>query len=169
MEPDFKQAPPSPEGVPNIPDVVGVPSTPDAGGAELSQEQMRANLDEMMNKIQGKYQDITAQKASVDNQNKKMNSEALREIFDILQSQGVDPSKPEEVKAFMDKIAQTNPDLYQQIETAIQGIMGEEDIAGPEAGMASPVGPAVEPQMQPQMPGESNMNMSQNDTPQENL
>jgi len=109
---------------PTSPDSVFAPAgaSPQVG---LSQDQMRVNLQELMDKIQGKYQDFGAQQFSSDAKSKEQQSVLLRELFDLLQSAGIDPSNPEEVKAFLDKIKQQNPELAQQLETVLQAILGE--------------------------------------------
>src|SRR3990167_10099633 len=109
-------APASPEQAPAI------SGTPEG----LSQEEMRANLKGMMEKIQGKFQDFNAQKFSSGNKSKELQSQALREIFSILESMGVDPSSPEEVNAFLEDLKTKNPELAQQIETALKSVLGEE-------------------------------------------
>ena len=99
----------------------GIPSTP-----EISQDQMRTNLLDMMSKIDGKYQDFNSQNFSSNNSLQDQQGQLLRDFFDLLQQMGVDPNNPEEVEAFLDKIKQQNPELSQQIEQALQTLLGEE-------------------------------------------
>ena len=95
---------------------------------ELSQDQMKANLQDMMGKIDGKYQDFNSQKFASDNKLKEQKSESLRQIFDFFQSMGIDPSDVEEVRVFLDKIRKTNPELSQQIEQALASLLDEEEM-----------------------------------------
>ena|SRR3990167_8797122 len=135
MDPNQPQtvapAPASPE---QAPAVSGAP-------VGLSQEEMRANLKGMMEKIQGKYQDFNAQKFSSESKSKEQQSQALREIFSILESMGVDPSSPEEVNAFLEELKIKNPELAQQIETALKSVLGEDQEVVEE-----PVGEEVPPE-----------------------
>ena len=147
-------APASPEAVPGIP--------VDGAQAELSQEEMKKNLQDLMAKIEGKYQEFNTQKFSSDNKTKEQKGEILRQLFDLFQSKGIDPNNPEEVKAYLDKIQASNPELFAQIEQALQSILGD-DQAGMEANAAAPtdVAPGGAPV--------DNMNINPNEAPQENI
>ena len=142
------------------------------GQEELSQEQMKSNLQDMMSKIDGKYQDFNTQKFSSDSKLKEQQSEVLRQIFNLFKSMGVDPSDPAAVKAMLDKIKTINPALYQQIESAMIGILGNEN-AGPQEDILSegePIqGPEPAPTPEPVAPPEATMPtdqvMNQNATP----
>ena len=139
-------APASPEQAPAI-----------SGTSEgLSQEEMRINLKGMMEKIQGKHQDFSAQKLSSENKSKELQSQALREIFSVLESIGIDPSSPEQVSAFLEDLRTKNPELAQQIEKAMASVLGEEAEVAEE-----PVAEGVPP--------EENMNTNLNAVPQENI
>ena len=122
IESNVQPAPTSPPSVPGIP----------TGINELPQEQMRTNLQDLMSKIDNKYQDFNAQKFSSDNATKEGEGEVLRQIFDLLQAKGIDPSNVEQVKAFLDKIKEQDPGLYQQIEEALKGLIGENTQVPPE-------------------------------------
>jgi len=136
-------APASPSGVPGITET-----------EELSQDQMRTNLGDMMSKINNKYQGFSANKFSLENNTKEQKNQILREIFDLLQKAGVDPSNIEQVREFLDKVKIKNPELYQQIVAILDSLMTEENI--PEGNLG-----------QEQQP--SNMNINNNESPQENI
>lgn len=144
----------------NIPNGV-VPNV--APQTELSQEQMKANLQDMMSKIDSKYQDFNSQKFSSDNKYKVQQGEALRQLFDILQSFGVDPSNVEEVGAFLNKIKNSNPELGQQLEESLSVLLGEDvpventNANGEMPGASSQTGEATP---------ENNMNINDQATPQ---
>jgi len=123
LESSVAPAPVSPQSVPGV---------PEAGG--LSQDQMKANLQELMAKIQTKKQDLDSQEVASTGQIKEQQNNALRAVFDMLEQAGVDPSDPEQVKAFLDQIKQQDPALGQQIETAMQSLLGED----PEAEQPAP-------------------------------
>lgn len=99
-------------------------STPSETG--LSQDEMKTNLQDLMSKIEGKYQDFNTQRFSSENKLKGQEGDALRVLFDLFESAGVDPSNPEEVRMFLDNIKQNNPELAQQLEQVLQSILGEE-------------------------------------------
>jgi hypothetical protein len=87
---------------------------------------MISNLKDLMSKIQNKYQDFKGGQAVTDSRVMQAKSQTLREVFDLLQSMGVDPSNVEEVQQFLNKIKENNPELYQQIESVLQNIIGGE-------------------------------------------
>ena len=149
---DPQQFAPAPESPADIP---GAPNTP-----ELSQEEMNTNLQGLMSKIDNKYQDYSANKFAADNKVQETQGSALRQIFDLLQSFGVDPSNAVQVKGFLDKIQTTQPDLFQQIETVLIQLLGE-DIT--TAG-AEPTTPQQDPNMD-----QSNMNINNNEPLQQNV
>ena len=147
MDPTLQPVAPAPESP------QGAPGIPTEAPGELSQEQMKANLQELMAKIDAKYQDFNTQKFSSDNKLKEQRSAALRQVFDLLQSAGVDPSNPEEVRGFLDDLKGQNPELSQQIEKVLQELLGEEPA------------PEAEPEVAPL----ENMNIQQNEESPETL
>ena len=124
------QAPAYPESTPTVAPVPAspaeVPGVPD-NSTQMSQEQMRTNLQDLMSKIDGKYQDFNAQNFSVNKQSQEQKSEVLRQIFDLFQQTGVDPSNVDEVGAFLNSIKEKNPELYQQIITVLENLIGEDN------------------------------------------
>lgn len=145
--PQFQPAPVSPTEVPTI------PNTPTQS---LSQDEMRNNLKNMMDKIDTKYQNFQTSQFSYDNQNAQAKSQALREVFDLLQSAGVDPSNVEQVQQFLDEIKTKSPELYQQVVKVLQDIISEDINNG---------GETDQPETLP-----SNMNINnENDQPSQNV
>ena len=115
-------------------------------GAPMTQDQMVSSLTEMMTKIQGKYQDFNARNFSSKNKVNEQQGEALRQIFDLFESNGVDPSNASQVGAFLDQLKQSNPELYQQFTAALQVILGDSTMAS----MTPPIDNAeVPPQAAP--------------------
>jgi len=148
--------PVQPEGL-----AMGAQQTP-----ELPQEQMKTNLQDMMAKIENKYQDFNSQKFASDNKLMEQQGGTLRQVFDLFESMGVDPSNVEEVRALLDKIKETNPELSQQLEIALGSVLGEEP---PVEGEVPVEGEIVEEVPGQIMPEGSNMNMNNNETSQKNI
>ena len=123
---EFPPAPASPASVPGIP--------PTASDVAPGQDEMKARLAEVMEKLEGKYQQFDQSKFSTENKMAQMKSDAMSELFTMLQSKGIDPNNPDELKAFLDKIQASNPDLYQQIVGALNAIIGSETAMNPNAG-----------------------------------
>jgi len=159
---------PVPQSPPEAPGIPGeVPGMPGGAPGALSQEQMKGNLQDLMSKIEGKYQDFNSQKFASGNKAREQQSEALRQVFDLLQSLGIDPSNVEEVKAFLDQIRETNPELSQQLEVALEALLGTEDEDLVPMQEEMPVSEEL-PLGQEGMPLEENMNIN-NETPPETV
>ena len=135
------------------------PGQPMGGGA-MSQEQMMSNLQDLMSKVEAKYQDFNSAKLTVGNQTEEQKNETLRQLFDMLQAAGIDPNSPEEVQAFLDRVKQADPEMFQRLETALASILGEDDASMVE-------GPAEEA-VEPVAPEMGDMNI-QNANPSQNL
>ena len=153
---EFPPVPTSPAGVPGIP--------PTADETALGQEEMKARLAEVMAKLEGKYQQFDAGKFGTENKMAQMKSDALSELFSMLQSKGIDPNNPEELKGFLDKIKEGNPELYQQIVGALNAIIGSEEQMNPN------VGEQPDPNSIESVPETNNMNINNTDgQPGENI
>ena len=143
MNQQIPPAPMSPPGVPNM------PMSPQ--GPELSQEEMRKNIEQMMSQVQEKYGDAQASRFDIQRNSTEGQGALLREMFDFFQSVGVDASNPEEIQAYLEKVKQTSPELAQQLEALLTKLV--EDTSGMSAGESSP----------------DNMNINPNEAPQQNL
>ena len=108
---------PAPAGI--APQMGGVPATP-----ELSQEQMKSNLQDLMSKIQGKYQDFNSSKFAAANKTVAQRSAAMRQLFQMFEAMGVDPSNAKQLKDYLTKLKQSNPEVYQQVEDALEALLG---------------------------------------------
>lgn len=100
-------------------------TAPVSQNPELNQDQMKTNLQDMMSKIDGKYQDFNSSKFSADNKTVSNKSATMRQLFEVFQSMGVDPSDPEALKLFLDQLKNSNPEMYDQVVTALESILGD--------------------------------------------
>lgn len=120
-------------------DFAPAPASPaEVGAPGLSQEQMKGNIQNMMTGIEGKYQDFTTAKTAADTEIANQKTVTLQDLFDFFQSQGVDPNSPEEVQAYLDKLKMSNPEIYDQVESALKMLLGE-DLASSEGPTVAPV------------------------------
>lgn len=159
IEEQFPQAPASPATVPGVQETL-------PGQEDLSQEEMISNLKELMARINSKYADFNSGKAISESKIMQSKSQSLREVFDLLQSAGVDPSNVEQVQGFLDKIKNSNPELYQQIEKVLAEIMGGEAI---NEGVAVDTGEIPQNLNSIGQDPSANMNININETPQQNI
>ena len=94
-------------------------------GAGLSQEQMRANLQEMAGNIEGKYQDFNSQNFVSKNKMELKKREAIKEVFNIMETAGIDLNSPEDVKMFLDSLREKS-ELSQIIESSLEELFSED-------------------------------------------
>ena len=116
----------------------GVPPSLGSVGDQMPQEEMRKNLLDMYGKIRSKKQewDTTKNVADVRLAEAKMNG--IRQFFESFEKSGIDPSDPDAMRQFFDKLYEKNPDLYEMLIPVIDSILGPEagnEQAPPPAGM----------------------------------
>lgn len=58
------------------------------------------------------------------NQAENYRMEALQQVFDVMRKYGIDPSNIDEVTAFINKLEQENPELYQVFIQAFEQLLG---------------------------------------------
>jgi hypothetical protein len=163
------QAPAYPEQ--NLPTttVAEAPVSPDEASG-MSQEEMRQNLQDMMAKIDSKYQDFSMKNFSNNTTNQKSKSETLIMFFDMLKQAGVDPSNVEEVNAFLESIKQNNPEIFKQIEAILKTLIEGGDMV--PAAEEIPTDGNTPEQPTPEMGAttpQPNMNINTNESPQQNI
>lgn len=129
MDPITSPSSPVPASPMAAPNLGG--SAPEAG---LSQEQMKANLADMKSKIDSKYQELDTLNKTNQVNDAQQQSDILNQLFDLLMSQGIDPNDPAAVGAFLEKMKTINPEVYQQVVTALNSILGP----GAASGAAAP-------------------------------
>lgn len=138
-------------------------------GGEMSQEQMIANLQDLASKIETKYQDFNSQKFASANKLEVKKREALKEVFDIMETAGIDLTNPEEVKGFLDSLKEKNPELYQIVEQSLEALFSE---GAPAIGEPSAVPPVAEEEggyIPPSGLEQNNMNMNPNENLSQNI
>jgi len=117
VNPELKE---DPNGMP-----IQQEKAPEPGGQpQMTPEEMAADLDQLMEKVQERYQGYNSQKIQVQNNVQSMQEETLNKIFEVLASAGVDGTDPDQVNAFLDKLKSINPELYQMFSDAIGQLMG---------------------------------------------
>jgi len=143
----------------------------DSFGQEMSQDEMRSNLSDLMAQIEAKYQDFNSAKFSADNKNADANAQALKGVFDMFENLGVDPEDPAQLQTFFDNLRERSPEIADQVEKAIQSIV--EGANPPQDGMNSEVAEQmpVEDPMGGAMPegAPQDINMNQNANLQQGL
>ncbi len=100
---------------------VGLPT--ELGAPVMSQEEMKAELDRMLTKVNDKEQSVKT-KMSIDKfKFDAMKANLIRSLFDILKKAGVNPGDPTSIKDFLSQLQQRDPDLYSIFEIAFNDLM----------------------------------------------
>ena len=93
------------------------------GASVMSQEEMKAEIDRMLTKVNDKEQSVKT-KMSVDKfKFDAMKANLIRSLFDILKKAGVNPGDPTSIKDFLSQLQQRDPDLYSIFEIAFNDLM----------------------------------------------
>lgn len=117
----------SPTGQPVMPNMTeligqGAPSDENSG------EALKSKLDDMFASVEEEYRKMNTNKFSSNNKMERDRIDALRQVLDALQQSGIDLNDPEQIRAFMDQLAQQDPDLLALFEDAMKGLLGEESL-----------------------------------------
>lgn len=163
---NFMAAPSSPEQVPGVPEDQNNPTSLPGDNTELSQEQMKSNLDIAMGKVNERYDKLNNELISNDEEIKKGSTQALRDLYDLFKSYGIDPNNPEEVLSFLEEVKKLSPELYTQVQQAIQMLMGgltEEETETPSSITNIPN------ENNPGIPPADNMNINPNEESSQNI
>ena len=112
-----------------LPQVQQNQQVPQAGS---SQDEMKSNLAGMFSKIEEKYQDLNSKNFVAKNGEEQAKSDAIKEVFTILQNAGIDPSDLNSVNEFLVKLKSKNIDMYNQVSEALNYLIGEDKAEQPE-------------------------------------
>lgn len=104
-------------------------------GDQMPQEEMRSNLLELYNKIKEKKGEWDATKNVGEARVAESKVKALGSFFDAFQKAGIDPSDPDAMREFFDRLYEQNPDLYEMIVPVIDSLLGPEG-GQPEMGVS---------------------------------
>jgi len=112
---------------PVAPEVPGVP-----GEGEFVSEEKRQGLLSMIEDIRGKVGEANAAGFATDNMQDVNRSEALQQVFSMMQEAGVDLTDPQSVGEFIEKLRESNPDMAALFEESMNQLLGGE---APEGGL----------------------------------
>ena len=107
------------------------PNQNPSGVMGLTQQQMVNSLQSLMSNIEGSYKNFQHQQTVSQSGMTLQKSDVLQQLYDLFQTQGVDPSNPQEVRNLLDKVQSNNPQTYQQIEQSLQSLLGSDQTPAP--------------------------------------
>lgn len=94
------------------------------GSPEASPEQKQQLMD-LISQIRAKLAETNANMFAGTNKSEQTRIDALKQLFEMMQSAGVNLQDPVAVQAFIDKMREMNPDVAQMFEDALQGLLNE--------------------------------------------
>lgn len=115
--------------------LAGVPEAASLNGEMspmMSQEQMRANLQDMMGTVDERMGNLNSMKFAMDNKRQSEKSEGLQILFQRLMELGVDPSDVQQVNAFLEKLKAKDPATYEVFERVFNDLLQDQE-SPPEA------------------------------------
>ncbi len=130
----------------NVPEVPAsnVPSLAQPEAA-MSQEDMRANLENMFSKVKGQIDSASGMRFAANTKFESKKKDVVRAVFDQMVEMGVDPSNMDSVQKFMEKLKTDNPDLYELFESSLESLLGGSTDGEAQSGMPeeAPIAPPV--------------------------
>jgi len=127
-----------------------IPGAPMDGNAPVSDAQYQELVD-LLAKVKAGSSQLSSLRFVSDNKDIQNRRDALKEVFMMMTQAGVDVSDPASVAAFLDKLKQTDPDMYAMFEQALGYLLDESgsSTAAPQLndmsnGPATPTEPPIQ-------------------------
>ena len=123
----------------------------------MDENEMRDDLERQFEDVKSKNSALESNQYVITNQIRQLKLEILKELFDFLQKNGVDPNDLASINQFLQKLGEQDPDFVTLFELVLSGLSPEgqttpagagettppSDITGNMAGMTPPVAPGV--------------------------
>lgn len=116
---------------------------------KMATPEQKQQLLDLIEATRGKLGEFNATSFAVDNQIESGRNDALKQVFEALQSAGVDLTDPQSVSDFLMKLRTQNPQMSQMFEEALNQLLGGEGET-PQAEMSQEM-PQLPPQGMPPM------------------
>lgn len=127
------QTPPQPQGM-GMPAPTGAPES----GAQMATGEQRQQLLDLIGATMDKLGDVNTARFSAENSAALNKSDALKEIFSIMQRAGVDLTDLQSVSEFLNGLREQNPEMAEFFEQNLNQLLGGEPIT-PETGVTDPI------------------------------
>lgn len=110
------------QGMPTGQDPASMP------GQEFASPEERQQLVDLLEATRGKMSSIRTTEFAGANSKDAAKLDALRELFSMMQSAGVDLTSAESVNVFLEKIKGANPNMAEDFEDALDALLGDDSI-----------------------------------------
>lgn len=135
----------------------------DDGG--MTPDQMADDLRQLMDAVTERHNTFHGQAKTVETEMAKSQNKAIADLFQVLEKNGVDPSDPAAVTAFLDQLKQENPEGYAMFEAAINNLLQQKGALGQQQvpdGIAEPLNTEEQMGVQPGGAAPIDMNLPMN-------
>ena len=116
------------------PQVTATPPMAAPGASGMTPDQMIADLESKAAGAENKNAALKAKEITGANNQEAMRAEIIQDLFKTLEKYGVDPNDPESIRTFLEKLAETDPDLFEVFETAFMNLTAEPGETPPPSG-----------------------------------
>ena len=135
----------------------------DVSSPAMATPEQRQQLLDLIGVIRQKLGDFNAVQFAGKNKTEQVRRDLLRQVFEILQTAGVDLNDRESVAAFLEKLRSQNPQLAEWLESSMNILLG-----GENTGSATPKNPNEDMDLGLGMPNEYEYS-NQPETPAQNI
>jgi len=125
MDPEQMMPPMPPVGMPPMDPAMG--PVMDSGQQPITDEQYQ-NLTDLLESVREETAKLESGAFATANAAESAMRDAVKALFDELSAAGVDLNSQESVAAFLAKLEQSNPDLYQLFQEAVAQLLGGNEI-----------------------------------------
>jgi len=96
-----------------------------SGAGRMSPEEMKSDLQQDFQGLNSLKGELAAGREKTTEAGLSQKESIIKEVFDMMLESGVDPSSPEQVSAFLEKLQTDNPDLLELFMKAFSALTGQ--------------------------------------------
>ncbi len=93
----------------------------------VQNQEQDPELDKLFSQLEEEYRKFNSNLIVMKNKIEQSRVQTLRRALDMLRRSGIDPNDPEQIRGFMDKLAQLDPDLLALFEGSMNSLLSGEN------------------------------------------
>jgi len=101
-------------------------------GGNLTDDEMLSNLKRLRESADSKYRNFNTTKIVSGNRVKNSKIETMNQLFDLLESNNIDPSNKEQLNNFMEGLKSYSPEIFAMFEKALGELVADPDAQLPD-------------------------------------
>lgn len=131
-----------------MPDI-NIPIPAEGDNVNVPSQEQDPELDKLFSQLEDEYRKFNSNLIVMKNKIEQARVQTLRRALDMLKRSGIDPNDPEQIREFMDKLNQLDPDLLALFEGSMNNLLSGEqsDLSQVPEGQqpTEPIAPEGEP------------------------